>query len=145
LRSCQDRLARRPLDDTTAPSLPRRSAAPRRSPVGTRCPRPGWPARVAVACAFVALAPLALGSVVLTRFDHWPAALVAGALALLLAGRGRLSLGVLGFAIAAKVYPLVLLPLFAAWVWRRRGRREALIALGVAGGVVAVFVVPSSR
>ena len=81
----------------------------------------------------------------LTRFDHWPAALVAGALALLLAGRGRLSLGVLGFAIAAKVYPLVLLPLFAAWVWRRRGRREALIALGVAGGVVAVFVVPSSR
>jgi len=54
------------------------------------------PARVAVACAFVALSPLALGSVVLTRFDLWPAALVAGALALLLAGRDRLSLGVLG-------------------------------------------------
>jgi hypothetical protein len=67
---------------------------------------------------------------------------VAGALALLLAGRDRLSLGVLGFAIAAKVYPLVLLPLFAAWVWRRRGRREALIALGVAGGVLVLFVVP---
>jgi hypothetical protein len=100
------------------------------------------PARVAVACAFVALSPLALGSVVLTRFDLWPAALVAGALALLLAGRDRLSLGVLGFAIAAKVYPLVLLPLFAAWVWRRRGRREALIALGVAGGVLVLFVVP---
>jgi len=105
------------------------------------CDRAG-PARVAVACAFVALAPLALGSVVLTRFDLWPAALVAGALALLLAGRDRLSLGVLGFAIAAKVYPLVLLPLFAAWVWRRRGRREALIALGVAGGVLVLFVVP---
>ena len=78
----------------------------------------------------------------LTRFDLWPAALVAGALALLLAGRDRLALGVLGVAVAAKVYPLVLLPLFAAWVWRRRGRREALIALGVAAGLVAVLVVP---
>ena len=56
------------------------------------------PGRLAVACAFVALAPLALGSVMLTRFDLWPAALVAAALALLLAGRNRLALGVLGVA-----------------------------------------------
>jgi len=100
------------------------------------------PARIAVACAFVALAPLALGSVVLTRFDLWPAALVAGALALLLAGRDRLALGTLGVAIAAKVYPLVLAPLFVAWVWRRRGRREGLISLGVAAGVITVLVLP---
>ena len=100
------------------------------------------PARIAVACAFVALAPLALGSVVLTRFDLWPAALVAGALALLLAGRDWLALGTLGVAIAAKVYPLVLAPLFVAWVWRRRGRREGLISLGVAAGVITVLVLP---
>jgi Glycosyltransferase family 87 len=100
------------------------------------------PARIAVACAFVALAPLALGSVVLTRFDLWPAALVAGALAALLAGRDRLALGTLGVAVAAKVYPLVLLPIFVAWVWRRRGRREAMIALGVSAAVVAVLVIP---
>ena len=100
------------------------------------------PARLAAAAAFVALAPLALGSVVLTRFDLWPAALVAAALAALVSGRDRLALGALGVAIAAKVYPLVLLPIFVAFVWKRRGRREALVALAVAVGVVAALVLP---
>jgi Glycosyltransferase family 87 len=98
--------------------------------------------RIAGACAFVALAPLALGSVLLTRFDLWPAALVAAALAALVAGRDRLALGVVALGVAAKVYPLVLLPIFVAWVWKRRGRREAGVALGVAVGVLVVCVVP---
>lgn len=100
------------------------------------------PDRLVGATAFVALAPLALGSVVLTRFDLWPAALVAAAMAALVAGRDRLALGALGLGIAAKVYPLVLLPLSVAWVWKRRGRREAVVALGVAAAVVAVCVLP---
>jgi 8-oxo-dGTP pyrophosphatase MutT (NUDIX family) len=91
---------------------------------------------------FVALAPLALGSVVLSRFDLWPAAIVAGALAALCAGRDRLAFGALGLGIAVKVYPVVLLPLFAARVWRRHGRRHALVATGVLAAVVAACVVP---
>lgn len=100
------------------------------------------PERIAAACALVALAPLALGSVVLTRFDLWPAALVAAALAALVSGRDRLALGALAVAIAAKVYALVLVPIFVAWVWKRRGRREAGIVLGVAAGVLVVCIVP---
>ena len=65
--------------------------------------------------------PLLLGSVVLTRFDLWPAALVAGALAALVHGRDRLGFGLLGAAVAVKLYPAVLVPLAAAYVWRRRG------------------------
>jgi hypothetical protein len=80
--------------------------------------------------------------VLLTRFDLWPAALVAAAIAALVAGRDRLALGALGLGIAAKVYPVVLVPIFVAYLWRERGRREALIALGVAVGVVAVCVLP---
>ena len=37
------------------------------------------PARLAAAALFMGLAPLALGSVVLSRYDFWPAALVAAA------------------------------------------------------------------
>ena len=99
-------------------------------------------ARTAAALALVAGFPLLLGSVVLTRFDLYPAALVAGALAALVHRRDRLGFGVLGAAVAVKLYPAVLVPLAAAYVWRRRGRREALVCLGVAAAVVALAYVP---
>jgi hypothetical protein len=99
-------------------------------------------ARTAAALALAAVFPLLLGSVVLTRFDLYPAALVAGALAALVHGRDRLGFGVLGAAIAVKLYPAVLVPLAVAYVWRRRGRREALVCLGVAAGVVLLAFLP---
>ena len=60
--------------------------------------------RYAGALFFFALAPLALGSVLIYRYDIWPTAL--------------------------------------AYVWRTRGRREALVCLGLAAAAVAVIVVP---
>ena len=50
------------------------------------------PERLYAAAAFLGLAPLALGPVLLTRFDVWPAMLTVGALAALVSGRGRLAL-----------------------------------------------------
>jgi len=89
---------------------------------------------------FAAVAPLLLGSVILSRFDLWPAALVAGALAALVSGRLRVGHALLGLGITAKLYPAVLLPLGVAYVWKREGRREALTCLALAlGGVAAVF------
>src|SRR6478752_6619631 len=48
-----------------------------------------------------------LEPVVLSRFDLWPAALTAAALAALLSGRLRLGHLALGAAVAAKLYPAV--------------------------------------
>ncbi|HUH15350.1 MAG TPA: glycosyltransferase 87 family protein [Gaiellaceae bacterium] len=98
--------------------------------------------RTLAALALVATFPLLLGSVVLTRFDLYPAALVAGALAALLHGRDRLGLGVLGAAVAVKLYPAVLVPVALGYVWRRRGRREALVCLGIVVAVVALVFLP---
>ena len=100
------------------------------------------PLRYYGALAFAGLAPLALGSVVLTRFDLWPAVLTAGALAALLAGRLRLGAGVTGLGFAAKLYPGLLLPLGLAYAWRRRGRREALVCGGVFVALVAAIFIP---
>jgi hypothetical protein len=100
------------------------------------------PARFAAALALAALAPLLLGSVVLSRFDLWPAALVGAAVAALVSGRLRLGHALLGAGVLAKVWPGVLVPLAVAYTWRTRGRREALVCLGIAVAVGAAVTLP---
>jgi hypothetical protein len=100
------------------------------------------PARVASGIAVAAVAPLALGSVILSRFDLWPAALTVAAVAAFVSGRHRLGLGVLGVAVAAKLYPAVLLPLMLAYVWRRRGRREAGVCAAIFAALVTLCYLP---
>jgi hypothetical protein len=95
-----------------------------------------------VALCFAAIAPLLLGSVILSRFDLWPAALVTGALAALVSGRLRLGHALLGLGVAAKLYPAVFVPLGIAFAWKRAGRREALTCLAFALGVVAAVFGP---
>jgi hypothetical protein len=90
----------------------------------------------------LAIFPLLLGTVILTRFDLWPALLTAAAVAALVRGRDRLGAGILGAATAAKLYPAVLLPLALVWTWKRRGRREARAALVAFLVVVLVIYVP---
>jgi uncharacterized membrane protein len=87
---------------------------------------------------FVALAPVLVGSLILSRFDLWPALLLAGALAALLAGRDRLGWALLGGAVAAKLWPLVVVPLALVWAYRR-GR---LGAAAYGALVVALAFVP---
>jgi hypothetical protein len=97
--------------------------------------------RLAAALGFIALAPLMLGSVVLSRFDLWPATLTLAALAALLAGRLRIGHVVLGLAVAAKLYPAVLAPLAVAYAWKREGRAEAVrCATAFAAAAVLVFL-----
>jgi uncharacterized membrane protein len=90
------------------------------------------------ALPFVAVAPLLVGSLILSRFDLWPALLVGGALAALVAGRDRLGWALLGVAVAAKLWPLALVPLALSWSWRR-GKGDAALA-GI--GAAAAFFVP---
>ena len=94
------------------------------------------------ALCFAAIAPLLLGSVILSRFDLWPAALVAAALAALVSGRLRLGHALLGLGVTAKLYPIVFVPLGVAFVWKRAGRREALTCLALALAVVAAVFAP---
>jgi len=96
----------------------------------------------ALALGVVGATPLLLGQLALTRFDALPVALTAASVAALLHGRSRLAGIALGLAITAKLYPLLLVPLVGLYVWRRRGRREAWLSLGLAAVTVAVVVLP---
>jgi Glycosyltransferase family 87 len=85
-----------------------------------------------LALATVALLPLLLGGVILTRFDLVPASLVAAALLLVALGRHRAAALVVGVGIAVKLYPALLVPLLGVAAWRRGGRRELAVVLALA-------------
>jgi uncharacterized membrane protein len=98
--------------------------------------------RVAVGVALLALSPVALGPISLNTYDAWPALLTVLALWLLLRGHELSAFGVLGLAVSAKVYPLVLVPLAAWFVWRRAGARRTAMSVGVLAAVAIVVVAP---
>jgi uncharacterized membrane protein len=94
------------------------------------------------AALLAGLAPLALGSVVVSRFDLWPAALVGWALVMLVSRRFTLSAILLGTAFAAKLWPAVLIPFFVVWLVRNHGSRAAAAWGAVTALVAAVWFLP---
>ena len=99
-----------------------------------------------LALGFAAFAPLLVGPVFLHTYDLWPATLVAAALALLLRRREAAAFALLGLATAAKIYPVLLLPVALVRVWRaaggggagRRAAGRGLVAYLAGGAVVTI-------
>jgi uncharacterized membrane protein len=95
---------------------------------------PRW--AVLVGVAVVCLSPALIGRVYLVRFDVFPALLTAVALAAVVRGRYPTAAVLLGVASAAKVYPVVLVPLVLLVALQRDSRRRAV---QTAAGFVAAF------
>jgi uncharacterized membrane protein len=93
------------------------------------------------AAFYVALAPVLAGSLILSRFDLWPALLAAAAVAALLREHHRLGWAMLGAAVAAKLWPLVLVPVALVWSARRGRAWAALAGLTVAAAAFVPFAV----
>jgi hypothetical protein len=100
--------------------------------------RPGR--RRVLSLAVVASSPLLIGHVFVERYDVWPAALTAAAIAAGVRGRYRTSGAVLGLGAAAKLYPALLLPVLLILAARHRGVRAAIEA-GASAVAAAVLVV----
>ena len=96
----------------------------------------------AVALGVVASAPVLIGQVFVERFDAWPAALTAAALAAALRGHLRLGGAALGLGFAVKVYPVLLVPVLVIVAARHRGLREAVATAASAVGAAALVFLP---
>jgi Glycosyltransferase family 87 len=92
--------------------------------------------------ALLALSPLLLGAVLLSRYDLFPTMLTIAALAALYFGRKRTAFALLALGAAAKAYPVVIVPIAVVYVWRRDGRRAALGCLAVFAGVLLACFLP---
>jgi uncharacterized membrane protein len=87
--------------------------------------------RGVAAVAVIAASPLLVGPIFLNAYDLWPAFLFSVALLLLVRGRAFWGFAVLGAAVAAKVYPLAVLPIALLSIDRALRRRALLTFLGV--------------
>ena len=90
----------------------------------------------------IAVAPLAVGSVFVNRFDLWPAALMVTALALFAAGRPTLAFAFLAAGGMTKIFPVAALPAAAVWTWRAYGMRTLKRGLLAFVGVALLVFVP---
>jgi Glycosyltransferase family 87 len=97
---------------------------------------------VLLSLAVVALAPLLIGDVYADRFDVWPAALSAAALAAAVRDRFWIAGAALGLAAAAKIYPALLVPVLVIFALRRRGARQAVLTAASPAAVVALVFLP---
>jgi len=95
------------------------------------------------AAFYVALGPLLVGSLILSRFDLWPTLLATASLALFVRGRHLSGWALLGAAVAAKLWPLVLVPLALVWSIRRGRPFAPLAGAAVVLAVALPFVVVS--
>jgi hypothetical protein len=94
--------------------------------------------RAVFAVAVIAAAPLLVGPIFLNAYDLWPAFLLSLALMLLVLDRPLFAFGVLGAAVAAKVYPVALLPIALLYVGPRL-RRSAFVSFA---GVLVLAHLP---
>jgi uncharacterized membrane protein len=94
--------------------------------------------RRAAAAAVVAVSPLIVGPVFLNTYDLFPALLTIAAVLAFLHDRERTTYVLLALAVAAKVFPLVLLPLVLIESWERGGRDAIRRSLAWFGGVLVL-------
>jgi hypothetical protein len=89
-----------------------------------------------------AIAPLLIGAQIRTHFDVVPAAMVLGALVLLVRGRPTGGMALLGIGGLTKLFPLLLVPIAAAWLVGRGQGRAAVRGVAVCAAVVVVGLLP---
>ncbi len=104
------------------------------------------PWRVLAASTVVGVSPLALGPIAISWYDMWPTLLTIATVALFVRRRLTAAFAVLGFAIAAKLFGLVLLPLLLVQALRTMGWRRTLAPLaafsvttGICFGAAAIL------
>ncbi len=88
------------------------------------------------------LAMVAIGSIMVQRFDMIPAVMTLGALVAFSRGNYRLAWGVLAIGTMTKLVPGLLAPLFLIYQWKQGGLRSVIPGLAIFTGIIFAIAVP---
>jgi len=98
--------------------------------------------RMGYVLSFYTLCLLAVGIITTGRFDILPATLVLVALYAFINGRNKTAWAVLALGITAKLYPLIIAPLFAFYLLCHRQYKQLVQGIAIFGGVVLALNLP---
>lgn len=85
------------------------------------------------------LAMVAIGSIMVQRFDMVPAAITLGAVYAFSRGNYKIAWAILAIGTLTKLFPVLLAPLFLIYQWRRAGLRSVILSV-VTFAVVALLI-----
>lgn len=84
----------------------------------------------------------AMGPITVSRYDLLPAALVLAALYTFINGKNKSSWALLALGFTAKLYPIIIAPLFALYYLRRRQYRQLAAGCVTFLGVTVILILP---
>lgn len=85
---------------------------------------------------------MAVGPLIVVRYDLLPAVLVLAAIWAFIGGKTKLAWGILGLGIMAKIYPIVVAPVFALYHIRHRQYAEFFKGAAILAAVLLAFALP---
>ncbi len=88
------------------------------------------------------LAMVAIGSIMVQRFDMIPGVMTLGALFAFSRGNYKMAWCVLAIGTMTKLIPGLLAPLFLIYQWKQGGWRSVIPGLAIFAGVILVIVLP---
>jgi hypothetical protein len=97
--------------------------------------------KVKALTSYTLLIAIAAGPIVTQRYDLAPAVMVLAAIAAFLAGKNKTAWGVLALGVMAKVFPIVVAPVFAIWLLVKKQYAQLFKGIAVFAGVGLLTVI----
>jgi hypothetical protein len=98
--------------------------------------------KVKALTTYTLLIAVTAGPIVTQRYDLAPAVMVLAAVAAFLAGKNKTAWGVLALGVMAKVFPIVVAPVFAIWLLVKKQYSRLFKGVAVFAGVVLLTIIP---
>ncbi len=98
--------------------------------------------KVKALTTYTLLIAIAAGPILTQRYDLAPAVMVLASVAAFLAGKNKTAWAILALGVMAKIFPIVVAPVFAIWLLMKKQYTRLYKGIAVFAGVILLTVLP---